>query len=407
MAEFPQQSIRGIFDRSSRLKNRLPTRRIITAMSDLPPPLVIRDAASLHSLASSLRGIPRAGVDTESNSLHAYRERVCLVQISTADCDYLVDPLAVADLSSLKEFFEDPRLEKIFHAAEYDLICLRRDFGFRIRGLFDTYAASRSLGSKECGLNALLECEFGITLDKVMQRADWGRRPLTERQLEYARLDTHYLPALRDRQAVQIESAGFGEELRDEFSRLEKIPDQESTEPESNPFWKVRGVFELPPPKRAILLALFEWREQEAQRIDRPSFHVLSGEMMVRLAQDAPDSEEGLAKAGLSGRILERWGRIILKTIERGKGRKPPIPERNGGMDDRAQTRLEAVRKWRKRRAEARGVESDVILCRDAMFRIARQAPATLAALGEIPGLGPYRLSVYGEEILAALNNSA
>jgi ribonuclease D len=376
-------------------------------MPDLAPPLVIRDAASLQSLAASLRGIPRAGVDTESNSLHAYRERVCLVQISTAEKDYIIDPLALADLSPLKAFLEDPQSEKIFHAAEYDLLCLRRDFGIRVRGLFDTHAASRSLGSKECGLNALLEREFGITLDKPMQRADWGRRPLPERQLEYARLDTHYLPALRDRLALQIESAGSGEELRDEFSRLERIPDLESTEPEGNPFWKVRGVYELAPPERAILLGLFEWREQEAQRINRPPFHVLSGETMIRLAKTAPNSEEGLSKAGLTDRIIERRGRVILKTIERGKGRKPPTPDRNGGMDDRAQARLEAVRKWRKRRAEARGVESDVILCRDAMFRIARQAPGTLAALGEIPGVGPYRLSAYGEEILAALKKTS
>jgi ribonuclease D len=376
-------------------------------MSDLAPPFVVRDGTSLQTLAENLRGIPRAGVDTESNSLHAYRERVCLIQISTANRDYLIDPLALPDLSALKDFFEDPRLEKIFHAAEYDLLCLRRDFGLRVRGLFDTHAASRSLGCKECGLNALLEREFGITLDKPMQRANWGQRPLSERMLEYARLDTHYLPGLRDRLAEQIESSGLGEELRDEFLRLERIPDLESSEPEYNPFWKLRGVYELPPPQRAVLLALFEWREQEAQRIDRPPFHVLSGETMIRLAQSAPDSNDGLITAGLTERIVHRWGRTLLQTIERGKGRKPPLPRRNGTMNEQAQTRLEAVRKWRKRRAEARGVESDVILCRDAMLRIARQAPKTLAALGEIPGVGPYRLGAYGEEILAALKSSA
>jgi ribonuclease D len=107
-------------------------------------------------------------------------------------------------------------------------------------------------------LNALLAREFGITLDKPMQRANWGQRPLSERMLEYARLDTHYLPALRDRLAEMIEAAGLDAELRDEFLRLEIIPDLESTEPENNPFWKLRGVYELPPPQRAILQALYE-----------------------------------------------------------------------------------------------------------------------------------------------------
>jgi ribonuclease D len=368
---------------------------------------LIRDADGLRSLAADLRGIPRAGVDTESNSLHAYRERVCLVQISTPDRDYLVDPLALPDLSALKGFFEDRAVEKIFHAAEYDLLCLRRDFGFRVQGLFDTHAASRSLGRKECGLNALLACEFGISLDKPMQRANWGQRPLSERMLAYARLDTHYLPALRDRLAAQIASAGYGDELRDEFLRLENLPDLEPSGPECDPFWKLRGVYELKPPQRAILFALHEWREQEAERIDRPPFHVLSGEMMIRLAQSAPATPAELAKIGLPDRIVLRRGKAILQAVERGRKRKPPVPERNGRMDDRAQARLEAVRKWRKRRAEARGVESDVILCRDAMFQIARTAPGTLAALGEIPGLGPYRLSAYGEEILTALKSSS
>jgi ribonuclease D len=369
--------------------------------------VVIRDPGGLLSLAADLRGILRAGVDTESNSLHAYRERVCLLQITTPTQDYLVDPLALPDLSPLKEFFENRAVEKIFHAAEYDLLCLRRDFGFRVRGLFDTHAACRALGGRECGLSPLLAYEFGITLDKPMQRADWGQRPLSERMLEYARLDTHYLPALRDRLAAQIESAGHMDELRDEFLRLERIPDMESPAPETNSFWKLRGVYELRPPQRAILLALHEWREREAERIDRPPFHVLAGECMIRLAQTAPDSPDGLAECGVPERILLRKGKAILQAVARGKKKEPPVPQRNGIMNEREQARLEAVRKWRKRRAEARGVESDVILCRDAMFQIARTAPGTLQALSEIPGVGAYRLSAYGEEIIAALKSTA
>ncbi len=376
-------------------------------MPELDPPRFIQEAASLQTLADELRGVLRAGVDTESNSLHAYRERVCLIQISTSGRDTVLDPLALQDLSPLKEFFENPNIEKIFHAAEYDLLCLRRDFGFRVRGLFDTHAASRSLGCKECGLNALLEHEFGVTLDKPMQRADWGRRPLSERMLEYARLDTHYLPALRDCFGERIEAGGLDAELRDEFRRLETIPDLESTDPEPNPFWKLRGVYELPPPQRAILQALYEWREQEARRIDRPPFHVLSGETMIHLAQTAPGSIREMVEGGIPERVAGRWGRGLLQAVDQGKRRKPPVPERNSRFDEASQARLEAIRKWRKQRAEARGVESDVILCRDAMYRIARENPRSLAALGEIPGLGPYRLGKYGEEILGLIKNPA
>jgi ribonuclease D len=375
-------------------------------MERLPPPVMIDRAEKMPDLLGALRGIPRIGVDTESNSLYVYRERVCLLQISSPDRDYLVDPLALTDFSGIQTILEDPRTEKIFHAAEYDLICLRRDLGIRVRGLFDTHAAARALGVKEYGLNALLAAEFGVKLDKAMQRANWGRRPLPERQIDYARYDTHFLLPLRDRLAQRVSAAGLGDELRDEFERLEKLPELESEEPDSDPLWRLRGVMDLTPPQRAVLQSLFEWREEEADRIDRPSFHVLTVEDLHRLAQEAPDSPEDLDRAGLGGPTVHRWGKAILQAIQRGKERKPPVHERNGRMDDRAQVRLDVLRKWRKRRADARGVESDVILCRDAMFRIARHAPGSLAELSEIPGIGPYRLGAYGPEILAALNSS-
>jgi ribonuclease D len=366
---------------------------------------MIDRAENMLVLLDTLRGIPRIGVDTESNSLYVYHERVCLVQISSPDRDYLIDPLAVSDLSGIQTIFEDPRTEKVFHAAEYDLICLRRDFGIRVRGLFDTHAAARCLGIHEYGLNALLAAEFGVKLDKAMQRANWGRRPLSGRQTEYARYDTHFLLPLRDRLAQRVSSAGYEGELRDEFERLEKIPDQESDEPVADPFWRLRGVLDLTPAQRAVLQALFEWREEEAERIDRPSFHVLSVESMHRLAKDIPVSLEGLVPAGLGKQAIHRWGKAILQAIERGKGRMPPAPHRNFRMDEYAQVRLEALRKWRKRRADARGVESDVILCRDAMFRIAKRAPQSPAELAEIPGVGAFRLAAYGSEILATLNS--
>ncbi len=374
-------------------------------MEQLPPPVMVDRAEDMPALLEALRGNSRIGVDTESNSLYVYHERVCLVQISSPRRDFLIDVLAVPELSGIQKLLEDPRVEKVFHAAEYDLICLRRDYGIRVRGLFDTHAAARCLGIPEYGLNALLAAEFGVKLDKAMQRANWGRRPLPSRQIDYARYDTHFLLPLRDVLAQRVSSAGYEQELHDEFERLEQIPDLESDEPASDPFWRLRGVLELTPPQRAVLQALFEWRESEAERIDRPSFHVLSTEAMHRLAQDAPAALDGLAPAGLGEQAVHRWGKAILQAIERGKGRTPPVPRRNGRMDEAAQTRLEALRKWRKRRADARGVESDVILCRDAMFRIAKRAPQNAAELAEIPGIGPYRLAAYSAEILATLNS--
>ena len=150
-------------------------------------------------MARDLLSQAQVAVDTESNSLFAYREQVCLVQFSTAEKDYLLDSLALQDLRCLEPLFSSPAIEKVFHAAEYDLICLRRDFGFTFANLFDTMVAARILGRDGVGLGAMLEAEFGLHLDKRYQRANWGERPLKPALLAYARLDSHYLVALRQR----------------------------------------------------------------------------------------------------------------------------------------------------------------------------------------------------------------
>ena len=147
-------------------------------------------------------------MNTESNSLHAYRERVCLIQFSTPATDYLLDPLALPDLSPLTPIFANPKIEKVFHAIEYDIICLKRDFGFEVANIFDTMQATRILGEKQVGLDAILAAKLGIVINKKYQKADWADRPLSPEMLNYARLDTHYLLPLRDILHAELAATG-------------------------------------------------------------------------------------------------------------------------------------------------------------------------------------------------------
>jgi len=174
----------------------------------LPPPLLVADEDSLGRLVDALAEHPVVAVDTESNSLHAYRERVCLIQFSTPAADYIVDPIRLLDLNTLAPFFANPDQQKVFHAAEYDLICLGRDYRFAFTNIFDTMSAARTLGWPQVGLAAILGTQFGVTMSKKHQRADWKRRPLTPEQLDYARFDTHYLVALRDKQLEALTASG-------------------------------------------------------------------------------------------------------------------------------------------------------------------------------------------------------
>src|SRR5471030_370907 len=186
----------------------------------LPPPILVADEAGLGQLVRALASYPVVAVDTESNSLHAYRERVCLIQFSTPAADYIVDPIGLPDLNPLAPFFANPGQQKVFHAAEYDLICLRRDYNFEFTNIFDTMSAARTLGWPQVGLAAILDTHFGVKLSKKYQRADWKRRPLTPEQLNYARLDTHYLAALRDTQLEALTESGRLQEAHEEFARL-------------------------------------------------------------------------------------------------------------------------------------------------------------------------------------------
>lgn len=380
---------------------------IIGRMLAASPARFISNHADLRELIIHLLDQPRVAVDTESNSLFAYHEKVCLIQFSTPESDYLVDPLAGLDLGCLAEVFSRPIPRKVFHAAEYDLLCLSRDFGFRVEGLFDTMLAARALGFRQTGLGAILKSEFGLDLDKRWQRANWGIRPLPEAQARYAQLDTHYLLALRDHLFAQLNERGFVAEVEEECARLAHACAQPPAAPAPSGFWKIRGAFELGHQERAILYQLYLWREELARGLDRPPFKVLSQKILTDIAQAHPSSLEELRHVpGVTPGQTARWGPEILQAVREGRRAPVPRPPRGSERNELTVARHEALHRWRKERAAARGVESDVILSREVLWRIAERGPCSLEELAAVEGLGPSRLRCYGEEILQVLANS-
>ena len=164
----------------------------------LPLPIMIDSDQALHHLVETLRACHLIGIDMESNGLFAYREKVCLIQLSTVDQDYLIDPLEIEDMSPLGELTANPKIEFVFHASDYDIGSLKRDFGYEFARIFDTMMAVRFLGQQKVSLANVLEHYFEIEIDKKYQKANWMKRPLSEEAKHYAQMDTHFLPALRD-----------------------------------------------------------------------------------------------------------------------------------------------------------------------------------------------------------------
>lgn len=293
----------------------------------------------LQATMQVLRAQPAIAVDTESNSLYAYHERVCLIQISVPGADYIVDPLVGLDLSPLGEVFADPAIQKVFHAAGQDIAGLKRDFGFRFTHLFDTMRAARILGWPRAGLAELLREHFGVHTDKRYQRYNWGQRPLSPEALQYAARDTRYLLPLRDRQMRELERTGRVRQAAESFARLAQTP---PAGPHYGPdaFWRVRAVHSLNDRERAVLWQLYLWRDELASSQDRPPFRVMSDDVLARLARTRPRTLSELATLGrFPGHWLRHHGPALLEAVARGEnGPVPESPDVPGSDDERFQS---------------------------------------------------------------------
>lgn len=370
--------------------------------TQFPPPVWVDTPEALEEIIADLRRWHQIAVDTESNGLHAYQEQVCLIQISTPETDYLIDPLTLSDLHALEPIFANPEVEKVFHAAGYDLLCLHRDFGFHFANIFDTMHAARVLGQRAVGLGALLEHYFGVRLDKRHQKANWAERPLPIERMEYARLDTHYLIPLREILSKELQRVGRQQLAQEDFRRMET---ESITTPVRRPRWeRLAEAHSLTSRQRQRFQALWEWRENTAKRLNRPPFKVLSERLLLQLARTPPQGWHDLTHLGLSGRQMHLWGKEILQVLESADSQEPPAYTAPPSVDLARLERLERLKAWRQRVAQRWEVESDVILPRSLMETLAQRDPASLEEIREVLKDSPWRFQTFGDELLQVLN---
>jgi ribonuclease D len=373
-----------------------------------PPPVLIDLPESFDRMVAALAGEPVLGLDTESDSLYRYFHKVCLIQISARRTDYVLDPLCVPNLGPLGALLADPGVEKVFHAAENDILVLKRDFGFEFVHVFDTMLAARILGYRRVGLAALLHEKFGVELDKRTQLTDWGQRPLTAEQLTYACLDSHYLLPLRELMLEELVARGRWREAQETFSDLpDTLYVAKSFDPDG--FWRYREARNLNPHELAVLRELYLWRDAEARAMNRPPFKVASDECLVRLSREQPRRPADLRLGGWQAR---HFGGAILDAIARGRTAPAPRPpsrplNREQRLDPAAVNRYDRLRAWRSQRAAEREVEADVVLTNEALLAIARAAPTSLEKLAGLGVMGSWKLEEYGADVLEVLYAAA
>lgn len=368
----------------------------------LPPPIWVNTKPLLLKMIDDLAAQSRVAVDTESNSLHAFREQVCLMQFSSANVDYLVDPLELTDLNPLGPIFSNPNIEKIFHAAEYDLACLRRDFDFTFVNLFDTMQAARVLGYPGVGLDRLLGEKFKIQMDKRHQKGNWAARPLSKEQIHYARLDTHYLFNLRDILEKELREMDRLEFAREDFVRA-CLVDEQKPKVNGESWERFAGRKDLSLRELTILANLCGWRDREAEKLNRPPYKVIMDDVFVLLSKNPPEKKVDLSAVGLSEKQIGLWGDAVLAAIRRGQD--APLVERKPAeaKDDAFLRRLEKLKVWRKKVGLEMGVESDIILPKPYLSMLAENPPASADELAVVMKDTPTRVVKYGAQILKTL----
>lgn len=371
----------------------------------LAPAAYIDAERELNQLADSLRGERRIAFDTESNSLHAYRGKICLIQLSTPDRDVLIDPLRIADISALGAIFADPAIEKVFHASEYDLICLKRDYNFAVNHVFDTMAAARVCGYRRIGLGKMLNDLLGVRHSKKYQTADWALRPLSPSHLRYAQFDTHYLLSLRDILYGALQRAGRLEEAYEYFADVTTF-EVKSQEFDPEGFWDLYRPKDLSPSQAAVLRELYILRDELAQSYDQPAHKLITNKALLKLAKTSPRARKALFRvSGLPPWLARQNGDEIERAIAQGnRSPAPPEPPHRTMIPQKIVDRYSALHSWRKRVAQSRGVESDVIMSKRSMWAIAQRNPASVDDLEEIPGLGPWRRATYGRDLISVVS---
>jgi ribonuclease D len=364
------------------------------------------EASRFLDLIANTRAL---ALDTEGASFHRFVDRIYLLQLSTRERSAIIDPLTSGPLPELGKLVEDPKVEVVFHDADYDLRLLHQDYGWRVSNIFDTRIAAQLLGIRAFGLAALLERFFGVKLDKKHQRADWSMRPLTADMLDYAAQDTLNLLELRDRLKGELERLGRWAWAAEEFARLEGT--QWDPEDPAQAFLRLKGARDLSRRELALLRELVTWRDGVARELDRSTFRVVSNDVLLEIARQAPTTKEALgAIKGMPRGMLESRGGEVLAGVRRGQEvadadlprfPKPPRWERDPDFDDRV-ARLRTVRDAAAGRLD---LDPGVLCSRDRLEAIARRNPRSVEELAQMPELRQWQVAELGAELVKALQS--
>ena len=370
----------------------------------------VTDAEATAGVVRALEPERLVAVDLEADAMHAFRARLCFLQIGTDRDIWLLDTLAPGvEASAVAGLFADPLRTKVFHAAQGDLQFLA-EAGVRVRGLFDTHRAATLLGWPKVGLADLVAERLGHALDKAHQQSDFSLRPLPAEMRRYIADDVRYLSELGRQVSAAVLAADIVEEVQLDCERL---ADEAAARPSVAPF-SAKVPRTLPPAEQAFQLSagaqLHALRLSWAEAADVPMGRMLSNAAIQELVTRPPRDRRALSRTpGVRGQVVREHGDEVLELLatlraaaDRGELPVPAAPTRDPGR----RRREEALKEFRAMKATERGVTPSVVLPNSLVDQLAAVPPADLEALARVPYLGEKRARLYGEALLRVLADS-
>ncbi len=360
----------------------------VNAMAPQNTPLMVETPRDLAQAIHCLEGSACIALDMEADSMFHFKEKICLIQISNGHHMYLIDTLAIQDITPLAALLADGRIRKILHGADYDIRSFHRDFGLRFENVFDTELAARFLGYSETGLEALLKQKFNVILNKKFQKKDWSKRPLPPDMIAYAADDVRYLIALHEILLKELTEKNRLDWILEENDLLLRVKDQDLA---PGPlFTRVKGAGRLDPTGLAVLESLLKFRLKIAAQKDRPPFKIIGTPALLKISREKPASWHQLQHLHmLSEKQLAAYGKTILDIVchcvHLPKSQLPRYPRKTYvSAENTLPEKIKKLKQWRTRKARILGLDPGILLNNSAIKSLAEKNPKTLYDLQEI-----------------------
>ena len=370
---------------------------------------IIETDQTLQEKASQWATEKVIAVDLEGDSLHSYKEKICLIQVTDSMQDYILDPLKINNLQPFFEILENPDILKVMHGADFDIVSLKRDYNVTIQNVFDTLIAAQFLGYPKFSLSNLVQEHFGFELEKEYQKHDWSARPLYEEHVNYARGDTHFLISLYEILNRKLKHSSFQDAVLEECEFLTQ-KEWNGKQNDGSDFLRMKRISNFKVKQLRVLRQLYNWREDLAEKADVPSFKIFGPIPLVLLASYMPTDKDQLIE--VLGKtysfIIDRYGERILKLIEEGiedKEALPKLPKKKKTKPHGQVATITAqIRLWREEKQEE-GILPIYLLSNQQIKDLALSFPKTKEELEASSAIRDWQKTRYLTELLQILTS--